>query len=614
MPVTPRDIWSATCPARRAADDTGLESQPPRACLPTLASVALMLLALGLLLSVNGCAKSYNGGFSLAPHEMEQVEEYRQAREMRKNQLDRMAMAQRGIDPVAFYGGQPNHPAAQGRHVTPAGYNNPYPNATASFVSNNASSSNSDDSASPARVSPRARFRPPASDATIAARDDDPGKFKDPSTPTQIRAARANAQSAYPQSPYPPSAYAPPRTQTRPAGPAFQNPATQPQTSPQTNLNGYAPTPVVAVRPGTSVLSLFGDVGPQAQRNANGAVGPTDAAQNLRRITFTTEGSDFDPDVDSSGQWLVYASTRHRETSDLYIKRVGENAITQLTRDFANEAMPAISPDGSLVAYASDRNGNWDIYIMQAAGGKSVQITADPAPEIHPSFSPDGKKLVYCTFGAQSGQWELTVVDLENPTTNRMIGFGLFPEWSPVGDKIVYQQARQRGTRWFSIWTLEITQTGDAVRPTELAAASNAALINPEWSPDGKHIAFATVVDPEAGFDHVATADVWVMDAAGNGRVQLTGGEFANLQPTWSAEGEVLFVSNRSTNGAENIWSLSPEKALELSEPVIAALAQPRKTRAASADPADPRQSSQTPAVAADNPADPDNAQAAVQP
>src|SRR5699024_6629091 len=106
--------------------------------------------------------------------------------------------------------------------------------------------------------------------------------------------------------------------------------------------------------------------------------------------------------------------------------------------------------------FASDRAGNWDIYIMDARGGQPVQITDDLAHDIHPSFSPDGRRLVYCSYGASSGQWEMVIVDVENPTTRRVIGLGLFPTWSPVDDRIVFQRARQRGTRWFSIWTVEL--------------------------------------------------------------------------------------------------------------------------------------------------------------
>ena len=114
-------------------------------------------------------------------------------------------------------------------------------------------------------------------------------------------------------------------------------------------------------------LGLYGQL-PQAgtQRSS-----PLDSPDNLRQITFTSEGADFDPDIDPTGTLLVYASTQHRATADLYLKRITGSALQQLTDDPANDVMPAFSPDGKRVAFASDRAGNWDIYLMDVAGGQA---------------------------------------------------------------------------------------------------------------------------------------------------------------------------------------------------------------------------------------------------
>jgi TolB protein len=302
---------------------------------------------------------------------------------------------------------------------------------------------------------------------------------------------------------------------------------------------------------------------------------PLDGINNLRQITFTTEGADFDPDIDSTGTMLVYASTRHREKSDLYVKAVKGMALRQLTDDPANEVMPTFSPDGSRVAFASDRSGNWDIYIMDTAGGQPVQITRDATDDFYPSFSRDGQKLVYSTFGTQSGQWEMVIVNLNNPATKRYIGHGLFPVWSPTQDKIVFQRSRQRGTRWFSIWTIDMVNS-EPMYPTEIAASSNAAAITPDWSPDGKQIVFCTVIDPDAdGSDGPLQADLWLVNTDGTNRVRLTMGQFANIQPNWAGDGTIFFTSDRSGLGMENVWSIAPQRAQKLaSRPVKPILAQ----------------------------------------
>ena len=78
-----------------------------------------------------------------------------------------------------------------------------------------------------------------------------------------------------------------------------------------------------------------------------------------------------------------------------------------------------------------------------------------------------------------------------------MIGYGLFPSWSPSrdGDRIAFQRPRQRGSRWFSLWTLDLVN-GEATRVTEVVLSSNAAVLSPTWSPDGKRLAFATIMEP----------------------------------------------------------------------------------------------------------------------
>ena len=82
----------------------------------------------------------------------------------------------------------------------------------------------------------------------------------------------------------------------------------------------------------------------------------------------------------------------------------------------------------------------------------------------------------------------MVVVELDQPTVQHHIGEGLFPQWSPVDDQIVFQRPRQRGTRWFCIWTIALNNN-EPGRATQIAASGNAALIHPCWSPDASRIA-----------------------------------------------------------------------------------------------------------------------------
>lgn len=334
---------------------------------------------------------------------------------------------------------------------------------------------------------------------------------------------------------------------------SFDKPEPQPyvSTNPQESTHRNASSPI----------DIFGGMG-----TAGGTTSPLDSTGQLRRISLTEEGADFDVTIDKAGEHLLYSSTRHRQTSDIYRQRIDGSAITQLTDDENNDVMPALSPDGKTIAFASDRSGNWDLYLMDAEGGPAVQLTHDRTHDIHPSFSPDGKRLVYSSLSDRTGQWQMVVIDVANPTTKRYIGHGLFPQWSPKDNTILYQRARERGTRWFSLWTIELDDRGEAGSPTEIVWSSDYACITPSWSPDGKAVVFCTVTNPEADTqgDRPAQSDVWIAKADGSGRTKMTRGKFANLQPVWSGDNAIYFVSNRATNGVENIWAIDPDDAIKV--------------------------------------------------
>jgi TolB protein len=335
----------------------------------------------------------------------------------------------------------------------------------------------------------------------------------------------------------------------------------------------------------------------------------TDVPEGLTQVTFGSDGADFDPSVSRDGKVLIFSSTQHRPTADLYMTRVGSRAVTQLTADPANDVMPALSPDGKFIAFASDRTGSWQVYLMPASGGRAVALTDGAGGDaLHPTWSPDGQRIAFSRLGQMSGRWELWTLSIASPASAEFLGFGMFPEWCPVpgtgdnqADRIAFQRGRERGDRGFGVWTIDYKpgSVGNPVQIVALNTDERAAAINPSWSPDGQYIAYAQIDLPEATPAPVAPvvmglssnpnsatvvsgqsagapaplpaltpppaprvpgSRVWVAAADGSARVNLTTGATSDLSPSWSRDGRVFFVSRR--NGREQVWALSSERAV----------------------------------------------------
>lgn len=387
--------------------------------------------------------------------------------------------------------------------------------------------------------------------------------------------------------------YAPtPTSTTDVSGSTMMTSTTVIQPPPSMNNMGKIPTSTSSYRPGQKLEPFWISMIAEADRavwddqfkgdkgmdvlgtrtaSAMPMTRPTsgDGVEGLTHVTMAPEGADFDPCVSRDGRFIAFASTQHRPTSDIYIKSTTGRTITQLTSDAGNDVMPAFSPDGQRIAFCSNRNGNWDIYVMPITGGQALQVTGDASHELHPSWSPDGKKLAFCRLGETSGRWEMWTMDVGGTSSAEFLGYGMFPQWCPVAhtgmdgrDKILFQRSRERGDHAFSIWSLDY-RPGDASSPTEIASAQGQALINASWSPDGTRVVYATIANPNdlaSASDKMPQSTLWMTSVDGSQRVVLTSGPFMNLMPSWSIDGRIYFVSDRT--GIPNIWSIGTDKAI----------------------------------------------------
>lgn len=292
-------------------------------------------------------------------------------------------------------------------------------------------------------------------------------------------------------------------------------------------------------------------VSPLGELDGEAAATSDRLLMNMTQHTFSTIGRDFDPDLSRDGHVLAYASTSHNDRPDIFLKAVDGFAITQLTADPADDVQPRFSPDGERVLFCSNRGGSWDVWLVNRDGTGLTQVTSDRADEIAPCWSPDGRRIAFSVWGTRSQQWEIWSLSLDRPGVRRFLAYGLFPAWSPDGQRLAFQRARQRGTRWFSVWVVDIA--GEEARfPTEVASGDEFACIAPRWSPNGRVIVYTTV--PREAASEETVADLWTVDTFSGVRRKLSDGGAPAFNPAFAAGGRVYFVSTRGGN--ENIWSV----------------------------------------------------------
>ncbi len=284
--------------------------------------------------------------------------------------------------------------------------------------------------------------------------------------------------------------------------------------------------------------------------------------RDLRRLSGLTTTGDFMPEVDRAGTFVAFASRQQRQDFDLYRRSLLGRDVAPLVTMPGDQIMPAISPDGRSVAFASDSDGNWNVLVAPVAGGTPVQITDDAADEIHPTWSPDGQRLAFSRRGP-SGEWEIWTVDATRPGQAKFLAAGFLPRWSPVAtgrngrSTILVQRAGDGQSPRWGLWAIDV-HGSRLIDERPLVVARNAATIQPCWSPDAERIAFVTVVETaDAGRD--GRSDLWAARADGSDRRLLTSGVARNMQPAWlrgRAGDRILFVTDRG--GIDALWSLRP--------------------------------------------------------
>jgi Tol biopolymer transport system component len=184
-------------------------------------------------------------------------------------------------------------------------------------------------------------------------------------------------------------------------------------------------------------------------------------------------------------------------TGEIYLMSLDDQSTTRLTDNDFDDKNPAWSPDGTQIAFSTNRDDNYEIYLMDKEGNNLVRLTENGFDDGDPCWSPDGTKIAF--------------------TSHR------------DGNNDIF------------------TMNADGSNFRNLTRHS-ADDIDPAWSPDGTQIAFSTNRDDNY--------EIYLMDTRGTNQQKLTDNPSLDTEPCWSPDGkQILFTSDRS--GTSNLYLLT---------------------------------------------------------
>ena len=218
------------------------------------------------------------------------------------------------------------------------------------------------------------------------------------------------------------------------------------------------------------------------------------------------------PHWSPDGKQIAYVVTKADLTkkistydSDLWLIDADGKNDRRLTTANAADFRPRWSPDGSRIAFLSDRGGRNAIHLIDPRGGEARLLTNEPTPIREFEWSPDGKQLAFTRIDEPSGEGEPRVIgeneralhiylaDAETGKSRKLTNDDLTTfafDWSPDGSNIVVARAKGNGLDALHATDLHLVSVKDgAIRPLVVRPGHDN---NPRYSPDGKSIVFTS--------------------------------------------------------------------------------------------------------------------------
>jgi formylglycine-generating enzyme required for sulfatase activity len=239
--------------------------------------------------------------------------------------------------------------------------------------------------------------------------------------------------------------------------------------------------------------------------------------------------------------------------------------VRRLTDHPADDYWPTWSPDGSQIAFASERDGNFEIYVMrvqdvlQGTGdGVLRRLTNSSGDDLEPAWSPSGSQIAFMHYSA--GQSAIYVMPAPGPETQVDIidtlqgtdgsnqrrltdsdGNDWLPAWSPAppggGAQLAFVSDRDGNAE---IYVMDVPLDGGDTNPRRLTD-NDAEDSYPAWSPDGTLISFYSTRD--------GSRELYVMPVDGGAPRPLTHDDASVWVSAWSPDGtKIAFTSARDGN------------------------------------------------------------------
>lgn len=209
------------------------------------------------------------------------------------------------------------------------------------------------------------------------------------------------------------------------------------------------------------------------------------------------------------------------------------------------ESHPEWSPDGSMIFFAYWK----DLYSVTLDGGTLYLITSEKDRVVSPALSPDGSQIAYTAlkkgpFWSPGQHWEIRIVNIDG-SSKRTLGrsgikgrnqpYDMNPSWSPDGKRLAFVSSRPEQVKGGLYHVYLMERDGSAVR--RITPSVSATTARPNWSPDGTQLAF---VGRNEDLPHSSEQYVYVAHVD-DGWLTNLGRTFT--PPEWSPDGtQVAFV------------------------------------------------------------------------